>query len=87
MVTLEDLKNELEPYKNTLVIGLYQEVMRLVDVIEDEVDYYWVVDTYKGILHYSCCGCGWIPLKGFIKDGDYDQLVRIWNLNNEEKAI
>ena len=58
----------------------------LVDVIDGEDDYYWVYDSRKGIYHSSCVG-GWTPLKGFIKQEDYDRMVRIWNLNNIEKAI
>jgi hypothetical protein len=85
MTTLEDLKKELEPYCNTLVLD-YFEVVRLVDVIDGEDDYYWVYDTKKGIVHSSCVG-GWIPLKGKIEDENYDRLVRVWNLNNIEKAI
>jgi len=85
MTTLEDLKKELEPYRNTLVLD-YFELVRLVDVIDGEDDYYWVYDTKKGIVHSSCVG-GWIPLKGKIEDENYDGLVRVWNLNNIEKAI
>lgn len=85
-LTLEKLKEELEPYKNTLVLD-YFEVARLVDVIDGKDDFYWVLDFFKkGIVHSSCC-TGWIPLKGKIDDKDYEQLVRVWNLNNVEKAI
>ena len=88
MATLVDLKTELEPYKNTLVIDNFDSVVRLVDVIEDEYedDYYWVYDSKKG-LTYSSCVCSWIPLKGFIEQEKYDRMVSIWNLNNLEKAI
>jgi hypothetical protein len=90
MATFKELEEELEPYRNTLVLWDYFEVARLVDVIEDtdplDGDYYWVYDTFKGIIHSSCVG-GWIPLKGFIPDDRYNRLVSIWNLNNVEKAI
>ena len=85
MITLESLKQELTPYQNTLVLDLF-EVVRLVDVIDGEDDFYWVYDTYKGIVHSSCVGC-WIPLKGKIDEDRYNRLVNIWNLNNIEKAI
>jgi hypothetical protein len=85
MTTLEDLKKELEPYRNTLVLD-YFDVVRLVDVINGEDDYYWVYDTKQGIVHSSCVG-GWTPLKGKIDDKNYNQLVRVWNLNHIEKAI
>lgn len=83
--TLELLKKELEPYQNTLVLNLF-EVVRLVDVIDGEDDFYWVYDTYKGTVHSSCVG-SWIPLKGKIDEDRYNRLVRIWNLNNIENAI
>ena len=86
MTTLADLKAELEPFRNTLVIDDFDKVVRLVDVIDGEDDYYWVYDSRKGIYHASCVG-GWIPLKGFVEQEKYDRMVRIWNLNNIEKAV
>jgi len=86
MATLAGLKVELEPFKNTLVIGDFFEVVRLVDVKENEFDYYWVYDSWKGESYGSCAG-RWIPLKGFIKQEDYERLLFVWNLNNIEKAI
>lgn len=86
MNTLEDLKAEVEPYKNTLVIDDFSRVVRLVDVIDGDDDYYWVYDSEKGIYYASCVG-GWTPLKGFIEQENYDRLVRIWNLNNIDKAV
>lgn len=85
MTTLESLKQELTPYQNTLVLDLF-EVVRLVDVIDDEDDFYWVYDTFKGTVHSSCV-YKWIPLKGKIDEDRYNRLVGIWNLNNIEKAI
>ena len=86
MATLLELKTELEPFKNTLVIDGFNSVVRLVDVIDCEDDYYWVYDSREGISHSSCCG-GWIPLKGFIEKEKYDNMIRTWNLNNIEKAV
>ena len=86
MITLVDLKAELEPFKNTLVIDAFHKVVRLVDVVDGEHDYYWVYDSYEGIYRASCVG-EWIPLKGFIEQAKYDRMVHIWNLNNIEKAI
>jgi hypothetical protein len=86
MATLIELQKELEPYKNTLVIGNFDNVVRLVGVIDGEEDYYWVYDTRKGITHASCVG-GWVALKGFIPDNEYKRLVNVWNLNNIEKAV
>lgn len=84
MTTLASLQEELAPYRNTLVLN-YFEVVRLVDVIDEEDDYYWVLDSHKGIVYSSCVG-GWIPLKGKLDTKDYAELVRVWNLNNIEPA-
>jgi hypothetical protein len=83
---LEELRKELEPYRNTLVLD-YFDVVRLVDVVDGEDDYYWVYDDTKRGVHWSSCVGGWKPLKGVLKDEDYNELVRVWNLNNVEKAI
>ena len=86
MITLEDLKAEVEPYKNTLVIDDFDTVVRLVDVIDGDDDYYWVYESRNRIYYSSCVG-GWIPLKGFIEQEKYDRMVRIWNLNNINKSV
>lgn len=87
VATLDILKAELEPFKDTLVIDdVFDTVVRLVDVIDGDDDYYWVYDSRKGIYHASCVG-GWIPLKGFVDQKKYENMVRVWNLNNIEKAI
>lgn len=86
MITLEDLKAEVEPYKNTLVIDDFDTVVRLVDVIDGDDDYYWVYESRNRIYYSSCVG-GWIPLKGFLEQEKYDRMVRMWNLNNINKAV
>lgn len=85
-VTLESLKNELEPYKNTLVIDEFDRVVRLVGVVDGEDDYYWVYDGIRGVYWGSCVG-GWIPLKGYIPEKNYNKMVSMWNLNHIEKAV
>ncbi len=85
--TFAKLKAEVEPYKNTLVLDGFDEVARLIDVIDGEWDFYYVVENNKrGIIHHSCVGT-FIPLKGFIEQEKYDRLVHVWNLNHVEKAI
>lgn len=87
MATLLDLKKELEQYKNTLVIDVSNyKVVRLVDVIDGEFDYYWVFDSKEKFYNVSCV-VGWIPLKGIIDDNNYNRLIHIWNLSNIDNAI
>ena len=85
MTTLKELQDELKPYRDTLVLDFF-DVVRLVGVTEDKDDFYWIFDTKKGTV-YSSCVCSWKPLKGHLKDSDYKELVRVWNLNNEIPAI
>ena len=91
MATLEELKKELKPYKNTLVIADFFDLAVLVDVIDGDdednmiCDFYWVFEKWRGREFASCCG-GWIPLKGFIPDRDYADLVKSWNMNRKIKA-
>lgn len=86
MTTLITLKKELSSYKNTLVID-GNKVVRLVDVVDGEEDFYWVFDNRSKGIYWSSCVGGWIPLKGFISEKDYTRLVHQWNLNNLNKAI
>ena len=83
---LKKLKERVENYRNTLIIDVPTfKICRLVDVIYDDEDFFWVLDTEDGVVHSSCV-IDWIPLKGVLESNDYDQLVRIWNLNNIESV-
>lgn len=81
-----ELKKEVEPYRNTLVLDRCGELVRLVDVVDGKDDFYWIYDKKEG-PYMSSCVIDWIPLKGFIPDDKYEGLVFIWNLNNKEPAI
>lgn len=86
----EELEKELEPYKNTLVISEETlTIVRLVDVLEGEYDYFWVFDTAEKNIFSNCLGYSWIPLKGIIKDSKYNWLLKLWNIDerNVVKAI
>lgn len=85
VATLKQLHEKLDPYKNTLVIDGASNVVKLVGVREEEDDYYWVFESLH-IFLFSCVG-RWIPLKGFIDQEKYEELVRVWNLNHKNKAI
>jgi len=84
---LDDLKAEVEPYKNTLVIDGFDRVTRLVDVIDGDDDYYWVFDSNDKEERLVSVLLQWFPLKGFMKDEDYDRLVLFWNFDRINKAI
>lgn len=85
MTTLKELKEELEPYKNTLVLS-FCEIVRLDDVVEEKDDFYWVYEEYKKVT-YSSCVFGWTPLKGNLPDNIYKKLVSHWNMNHINQVI
>lgn len=84
---LKELQDTLRPYQNTLVL-IYENMVLLKDVVFDKEDdhFDWVI-SYNGdkIVHHSCVA-KFIPLMGYISNEDYDYLVRVWNLNNKNKA-
>lgn len=84
------LNKEIELHKNELVIDT-TKIVRLVDVVDGNEDYYWVYDEWIGSGHSenyqsSCVGQHTL-LKGFLPDDKYNELVRIWNLNQVEQAV
>lgn len=85
MLTLEDLKEELEPYKNTLVLD-FCEIVRLIDVEDGGDDFFWVYECWSETIRSSCV-MGWIPLKGNLPDDIYKTLIENWNMNHVDKAI
>lgn len=87
LTAFEKFKEELEPYKDTLVIDLHtSRVSRLVDVFEGEDDCYWIYNR-QGVTYNTSCFIEWVPLKGIIDQKKYERMVHVWNLNNAEKAI
>ena len=85
MATLADLKAELEPFKNTLVIDDFDTVVRLVDVIDGEDDYYWVYDSRKGIYHSSCVG-GLLGDRDVYRDWETDRKSTRLNSSHSAKS-
>lgn len=88
MATLAELQAELAPFKGTLVIGDFDNIVLLKDVIDGEDDYYWVYYGWmrdKKLKYHSTCVGGWVGLKGVVPDDQYKRLVNIWNLNTTEE--
>ena len=76
---------EFETLKGQFVINSSWEIERLVAVGEDEMDYYWI--TYNGRkLKWNTCVGGLMPLKGHLRDKDYNELVRLARLNHFDQA-
>lgn len=93
MSNILSINKEIEEHRNELVIDGYN-VVRLVDCVDDVDDYYWVYDSPEhprdkktNTLYLSSCVCKHTLLKGRLPDKEYNELVRIWNLNNVNKVI
>lgn len=81
---LKLMKLEFELYKGQFVINDSRQIERLVAIGSDEMDYYYV--TFDGRdLHWNT-GVGRImPLKGQLRDKDYNHLIYIAKLNHYDQ--
>jgi hypothetical protein len=70
-------------YKNTLVLNYFQ-VYRFIEIVSDEDDFYFFFDDGTNYQKMSIL-LTFIPLVESLKKEDYNELVRIWNLNNNSK--
>lgn len=78
---LKKILDEFEKLKGQFVITCSWEIERLVAVGQDDMDYYYI--TYDGRkLKWNTCVGRLIPLKGFLRDEDYKELVRLAKLNH-----
>jgi hypothetical protein len=76
---------EFEKLKGQFVINDSWDIERLVAVGEDDMDYYWI--TYDGRkLKWNTCVGRVMPLKGYLRDKDYAELVRLAKLNHFDQA-
>ena len=67
--------------KGQFIITSGWEIERLVAIGEDDMDYYWI--TYNGRkLSWNSCVGRIIPLRGYLRDEDYNGLVRLAELNH-----
>lgn len=79
------IKEEFERLKGQFVITASWRIERLVAIGEDEHDYYYI--TYNGRKLTWNTGVGSIvPLKGYLRDKDYNEFVRLAKLNHFDQA-
>jgi len=82
---LKLILEEFEQLKGQFVITQSHKIERLVAIGDDEMDYYWV--TYNGRkLTWNTCVGGLIPLKGYLKDKDYNGFLRLAKLNHGDQT-
>jgi hypothetical protein len=75
---------EFETMKGQIVLFIHGKPERLVAVGMDEWDYYWI--GYDGReLKWHTCLERIIPLKGYIRDEDYNEMVRLASINHYDQ--
>jgi hypothetical protein len=72
---------EFESLKGQFVIAGDWKVKRIVGVVEDDMDYYWLFYDGRKFSLDSCL-CRIVALRGKIDDKDYDEFVRLAYLNH-----
>lgn len=72
---------KFESLKGQFVITQLHQIERLIAIGDDSEDWYYI--TYNGReLHWSSCVGRIMPLKGYLKEEDYNELIRLAKLNH-----
>ena len=80
---LKLILKEFEQYKGQFVI-IDDKVERLIGVGDDSEDYYWL--TWNGRkMMWSSCVMSFMPLKGYLREEDYNKLIRLAKLNHYDQ--
>jgi hypothetical protein len=75
--------NQFEENKGQFVI-IGNDVVRLVAIAEDDMDYYYVVYDGRKVIWHSCVG-SYTVLKNKIEDRSYSELIRIAKINHYDQ--
>lgn len=75
---------KFEKYKGQFIITESWTIERLVAISEDEWDYYYVTFDGRDIKYHTCLG-RIIPLKGYLRDKDYNSFVNSAILNHYDQ--
>ena len=74
------ITKEFNEFKGQFVI-CSDQVYRFIGIADDDEDWYYVLYDGRRITLHSCVG-SITPLKGYIYDDDYDEMIRIAKLNH-----
>jgi len=77
----DSIIERFEKYKGQFVINDDWEVVRLLAVASDDLDYYWVYWDGVKITWSSCVG-SFVPLKGKIDEEYYTNFIRLAYYNH-----
>lgn len=81
---LKLILSEFKELRGQFVITEMNKIERLIAIGDDTEDWYYV--TYDGReLHWSSCVGRIMPLKGYLRDKDYDYLIYIAKLNHTDQ--
>lgn len=70
---LKYIEEFVREFKNTLVID-FDRIVVLREYLNDDLDYYWVLQDMKGKYYHSSCVIECIALKGYIEEDSYIRL-------------
>lgn len=77
---MERIRGIFNSLKGQMVIS-GTVVYRLIGIMDDGEDYYYALYNGREIEYHSCV-MSVVPLKGFIREKDYQEMVRIAKLNH-----
>jgi len=76
---------QFEKLKGQFVVNASWDIERLVAVGEDEMDYYWITFDGRRFKWNTCVG-RLVPLKGYLREEDYHEFIRLARLNHFDQA-
>ena len=80
---LQIFTREFEELKGQIIL-CHDHTYRFIGLADDDEDYYYVL--YDGRkLHLTTCLSRITPLKGYIKDADYKEMIRLAKLNHYDQ--
>ena len=82
----EKILTTFEELKGQFVITTSHHIERLVAIGDDGDDYYWVTFNGRELVWNTCVG-RIMPLKGYLRDEDYLELIRLAKLNHSAIAF
>jgi len=76
---------EFEKLKGQFVITQSWSIERLIAIGEDEWDYYYVTFDGRKLTWNTCVG-RLIPLKGYLRNKDYKEFIRLAKINHHDQV-
>jgi len=77
---LKLIEKEYKELKGQYIL-MHDKAYRFVGIVDDEEDYYYCLYDGRQFTLHSCIS-PMTPLKGWIKEKDYNEMVRIAKLNH-----